>query len=426
MYTPTLCAVPLLVRHGQLLCYFDRVDEARASFLQSSKNGNYQASLTYGMIGMGSGDFDRAADAFCVAHTQMPDDPFPLHFYRTAARLRGSAPVAKGACRLSKEVMLSKQRNSTCGYLRQAAQLAGVSTSVASTACRQLYDQFFDKPVASCPAEQSMLHKFLNWVGLASSTHRSTHQLKHLFPLELASLLHDWHQLLYASARANKTLPTMRLHPGAQPMPVQSHWHHLWHRTEIFSDPVAEALNHALAPIAECIMGTESLFPTYVWSVEYQGRAAGISPHTDQPDNEISMSYQVSPTGVEEPWPLFFAESGLPNLSPGESSRKVTKLTDAHLAQTQRVEMTANQAVIYRGRDLVHWRFARSDVNVLVDQRQVLFAWRQVQHNVCSISQLGRQMEPQRQVITPLLAPTEEWTTKTPVNVGLNSNSPEL
>ena len=78
------------------------------------------------------------------------------------------------------------------------------------------------------------------------------------------------------------------------------------------------------------------------------------------------------------------------------------------------------------GRDLVHWRFARSDVNVLVDQRQVLFAWRQVQHNVCSISQLGRQMEPQRQVITPLLAPTEEWTTKTPVNVGLNSNSPEL
>ena len=55
MYTPTLCAVPLLVRHGQLLCYFDRVDEARASFLQSSKNGNYQASLTYGMIGMGSG-----------------------------------------------------------------------------------------------------------------------------------------------------------------------------------------------------------------------------------------------------------------------------------------------------------------------------------------------------------------------------------
>ena len=59
-----------------------------------------------------SGDFGLAADAFCVAHTQMPDDPFPLHFYRTAVRLRGSTPVAKGACRCAQRLLVLLIRGS--------------------------------------------------------------------------------------------------------------------------------------------------------------------------------------------------------------------------------------------------------------------------------------------------------------------------
>ena len=103
-----------------------------------------------------------------------------------------------------------------------------------------------------------------------------------------------------------------------------------------------------------------------------------------------------------------------------------TQVIQHRYLHSQTIGWRVSVLVCLSGRDLVHWRFTRSDANALVDQRQVLFAWHQVQNNVCSISQLGRQKEPQRQVITPLLAPTEDWAAKTPVNVGLNSNSPEL
>lgn len=73
-------------------------------------------------------------------------------------------------------------------------------------------------------------------------------------------------------------------------------------RQEVWGDAMANTLNHALTPLSECFGsggsgvlggGRRPMYPTYPWSLRYHGPQSGISEHTDQPDNEISLTYQV-------------------------------------------------------------------------------------------------------------------------------------
>jgi len=165
-------------------------------------------------------------------------------------------------------------------------------------------------------------------------------------------------------------------------------------RQELWVEPIAESLNHALAGLSECYMGRPML-PTYPWPVAYAQPGAQIEPHTDRPENEVSLTYQLAITPADAFWPLKYAQadhlhSGGP-LQPGEPSRADVWAT---LDNPTTISLRDNEGIIYHGRDMVHWRDVKpDDVNGI---QQLIFSWRAPQARTCLGSALGRHAEPLR------------------------------
>lgn len=154
LFPPTTDSALMAIRRGQLLCYFDRVQEAQTQFLKASRLNNYQATLLYAVNSLGAGNWQTAADAFCVAHTQAPYDPFPVHFFRTALRIRnrstnGTGSALRHLCTVSESGMLERHREMLRGYFSQAAALAGLPATMSDSVYREVLD-LFEQPRAHC------------------------------------------------------------------------------------------------------------------------------------------------------------------------------------------------------------------------------------------------------------------------------------
>ena len=98
-----------------------------------------------------------------------------------------------------------------------------------------------------------------------------------------------------------------------------------------YGDTLMETLLELSCPKIETVTGLE-LFPTYSFFRVYKNGDV-LDPHTDRRSCEISVSVTLGDRG-EKPWPLWFRDGEL-----------VTS-----------VEVRPGDAVVYRGRDLTHWR----------------------------------------------------------------------
>lgn len=99
-----------------------------------------------------------------------------------------------------------------------------------------------------------------------------------------------------------------------------------------YADPLVEVL------LKYCLVEVEqstglSLDPTYSFSRVYQG-GEELTPHTDRPSCEISVTVNVACTGVE-PWPIWMQYK----------DRDPVKCM-----------LNPGDAIIYRGCDVTHWR----------------------------------------------------------------------
>jgi len=154
-------------------------------------------------------------------------------------------------------------------------------------------------------------------------------------------------------------------------------WHAKNRRYELWGDVVADFLNHALAPAVGEIVGAP-VVPTYPWPVEYVERGK-IDIHVDQVDNEISLSYSVDDAGDGHEWPLYFMDTNR-TLGPGEEGPDVIDVDVWSYENAAKVLLGNNDGVIYRGRDLLHWRGEGRGNDRL---RQLVFAWRRVDERAC-------------------------------------------
>jgi len=127
-----------------------------------------------------------------------------------------------------------------------------------------------------------------------------------------------------------------------------------------YNEPFATFIHKMLTPAMSEIVG-EPVKPSYCYAASYKDRAV-LNPHTDQIFCEFSISFQVDyepePPGNLSPWALYvdpFEWSGdLPangvHLSWDKYSDEKTAGTAVHLAN--------GDGLIYKGRELVHYRHA--------------------------------------------------------------------
>uniref|UniRef100_A0A7S2MT58 Alpha-ketoglutarate-dependent dioxygenase AlkB-like domain-containing protein n=1 Tax=Octactis speculum TaxID=3111310 RepID=A0A7S2MT58_9STRA len=185
-------------------------------------------------------------------------------------------------------------------------------------------------------------------------------------------------------------------------------WHSANKRFEIWGDPVGDFLNHEMAAAVSAMAGVQ-VVPTYPWPVEY-AEGGTIGMHVDQTDNELSLSYSIETIMVEPnipkkssgptqnekedaaatatgaataaDWPLYFVGTGSKVLQPGEPSPANLDLDPKAVRRATRspVVLGENDGVLYRGRDMVHWRPPGPPNQRL---RQLVFAWRSVHEDAC-------------------------------------------
>ena len=97
-----------------------------------------------------------------------------------------------------------------------------------------------------------------------------------------------------------------------------------------------------------------------------------LSPHVDNPNNELSLTLQISLRGAAAAWPLHFVRKrgdGAPQMVAGDGSDP----------GTVDVALDDNGAVLYYGLEVIHWR-ARQATTTLT---QLILAWREVDERRC-------------------------------------------
>jgi hypothetical protein len=389
-----------LLHHAQLSCYFDEIEPAERSFRAAVEHdGGYGAILGLAMFLLGRGDYAGAADAFCQAHVMASGtDAFPLLFHGTALRLlrkeNGQHKLADRKCPRSADDLEAERRNMTCTHLRDVAAVFEGSSDMPDVCEHFLGIEDRVQALCSEPSPPDGVPTY----------HRVLHDV---LPRELVDrVLQPYYAALFARAAeltrsgelgragpAGLELGLAFLHTGGVGTRTFVRLHEETKRQELWVEPIAEALNHALVGLSECYM-SRPMLPTYPWPVSYAQDGAQIEPHTDRPENEVSLTYQLAITPAHAAWPLKYARADhLENgpLQPGEPSRPEVW---ASLENPTTISLHDNDGIVYHGRDMVHWRDPKpADVDGI---QQLIFSWRAPQSRTCLGSALGRQAEPLR------------------------------
>jgi len=128
------------------------------------------------------------------------------------------------------------------------------------------------------------------------------------------------------------------------------------------SDRVGFFINQYLRPLAEAVAG-RSLTPSYSYYVRYLDKPDGLQPHTDQVDNEYTMSVQLDYTPEERgPCELWVWSKRLPfqeearNLEPMCPGAHDDQPHCESSGDAVGGRMNIGDAVLFRGRQHIHWR----------------------------------------------------------------------
>lgn len=356
----TANASEVLLAHAKLACHFDDADRAEKSYALSSQLDPSVAATWHGLGRVRLGRLATAAEAASAAEAfrraaELGGGLLPLMFRWTALRVAG----ALGGERPGDDDLLCAVAD---------AVLTRVGRARAS-ACNDFFSFKLPKTVLG-DRGYVVLHDIL-----PHDVHRN--------------LIAPWYEHLYgkadraalvAAGPAGLVLESLEVATKTHrvKVDVRGRWHPGNRRVELWGDPLADVLNHHLAPVAEAALGEHTLLlPTYPWPVHYD-HGGGIDLHLDQPDNELSLSYQVRILGGRA-WPLHFVDSGL-RLAPGEKGPAELPLDAACVSAAPPVALSDNSAVLYRGREIVHWRprqQARAEIY------QLVFAWRRIDKRAC-------------------------------------------
>lgn len=361
----TAAPAELLLAHAKLKCYFDDAHAAEKSFAMSAQLNPEVAATWHGLgrVRLGRGSSVDAADAFRRA-AALDEALLPRLFRATALRLSESCDEAL--------------RTTACHVVD--AILLKLGATRDPTLCDSLLDA---RTARNASALQVAGYAVVDNV-MPDNVHASllVPWYKHVFGLARAS-----HDALVAAGTTGVDIETLELADGSSFI-IHGRWHAKTRRVELWGEPLADILNHALTPLVEAAsaLGAGSLVPTYPWPVHY-GRDGRIDIHLDQSDNELSLSYQVrvfrrrsqqQQHGAVQ-WPLYFVDTGL-QLGPGEDGPGELPLQADVVQRAPPVALRNNDGVLYRGRDVAHWRPPQATG---VELYQLVFAWRRIDDRAC-------------------------------------------
>lgn len=154
----------------------------------------------------------------------------------------------------------------------------------------------------------------------------------------------SWVELLKAEQVALLAGGTMKLEPDMR-------------RNVTVDAPMASVANYEIADLVERVLGT-GVIPTYAFAIHYLPNGH-IKPHTDRPQNELSMSVSLAVTPAGKDASVLHA--GRPD-------------------SMVRVDLEPNDALLYRGAEVTH---ARDPVPEAHTVDQAIFGFRTVHKSHC-------------------------------------------
>ena len=126
-----------------------------------------------------------------------------------------------------------------------------------------------------------------------------------------------------------------------------------------YDEPFAAFIHKMLAPVMSDIVG-EPVKPSYCYAASYKDSAV-LNPHTDRLLCEFSISFQVDyepePAGHLSPWGLYVAPFEWSGELPAVGARLDWDEFSDESAGTA-VYLASGDGLIYKGRELVHYRYA--------------------------------------------------------------------
>jgi hypothetical protein len=125
------------------------------------------------------------------------------------------------------------------------------------------------------------------------------------------------------------------------------------------NEPLAMVFHKNLTKLMSCVVG-EDVIPSYVYAGSYVENA-DLNPHTDRPQCEFSISFQVDYLPEEpdhiSPWGLFL---WAPEFGTGEpisyDSKEFPASSESEDPNTA-VYLRSGDGLIYKGRELIHYRY---------------------------------------------------------------------
>jgi len=335
-----------LLRFAKLSCYFDKAEDAQRGFehVLQVEQDNFVARLGLGKVLLARGFTQKAEEVLKVLVTSKTNAQAEFYgrlMHRVASRRlgiqqRGDEDAFWDYC---------------CHILKSAHEEMQPSSTFQESWCKDL--RSLESKEATANSKTSMQkRKFAKLSGILPES-------------ILVEFLQPW--FAYVSQHEGAKLLTRN---GLLPVSVREN--NMYARKEVLGDPIVEMVNVALIPFVERIMDmVGKLSPTYSFPIEYL-QNGHIDPHIDQKDNEISLSFQLQLEGALR-WPLHFIDPDI-DVIPGRESPAEISITRKMLEDAPSIEMRNNDGILYRGRELVHFR--KQNPSSEVNLRQLIFAWR--------------------------------------------------
>jgi len=129
------------------------------------------------------------------------------------------------------------------------------------------------------------------------------------------------------------------------------------------NEPLAGYFHQQLARIMSLVIG-EEVIPSYVYAASYINKA-DLEPHTDRPQCEFSISFQVDyfpePENQLSPWGLFVADPDFPSDGAFKYFSKEFPAKNEAEDKNTAIYLASGDGLIYKGRELIHYRYPLTD-----------------------------------------------------------------
>ena len=126
------------------------------------------------------------------------------------------------------------------------------------------------------------------------------------------------------------------------------------------NEPLAGFLHKTFAAVMSLVIGQE-VIPSYVYAASYLENAV-LDPHTDRPQCEFSMSFQIDylpePENHLSPWGLFVWQPDFANGEPFSYFSQEFPAKSQDEDKNPAVYLTSGDGLIYKGCELIHYRYA--------------------------------------------------------------------